>query len=163
MSPIQRIKHVVDFSAGNVPAGTNTNVVLVKCLNSPDANTNPTDVAIGSNVNGIFLSVEVSCDQDVTTQIPNIYMIIMKNPGVVLPAIAPNDVGKSTNKRFVFHQEMVMLDGHAVGNPRTLFKGVIAIPKGYRRMADTDQIQIRILAPTVTHNICVQAHYKEFR
>ncbi len=163
MRPIQRIKHVIDTSAGNLTANTNVNVVLVKGINSPDALTNTNEVAVGSTVSSIYLRVEVSCDQDITTEIPNCYMLVMKNPAVTIPAILPNAVGLNANKRFVIHQEMVMLDGHAAGNPRTLFNGVIKIPKGYRRFADTDNLQLRIIFPTVTGNYCVQCHYKEFR
>ncbi len=163
LRPIHRVKHVIDTSAGNLTANTNVNVILVKGINSPDAITNTNEVAVGSTVNGIYLRVEVSCDTDVTTEIPNVYMSVNKNPGGALSAIVPNTVGTSVNKRFVIHQEMLMMDGHVGGNPRVLFNGVIKIPKGYKRFADTDTLQLRILAPTVALNYCVQCHYKEFR
>lgn len=161
--PVHAIKHVIDNSAGNVAAGTNINVVLAKAADNPDALTNLEEIAVRARVNGIFLVVEVSCDQAVTTEIPNCYMIIYKSPAGVVPAIVPNSVGTVANKRFVIHQEMVMLDGKAVGNPRTLFKGVIAIPKSFRTFADGDQLQLRISAPTVSFNYCVQCIYKEYR
>ena len=43
---------------------------------------------------------------------------------------AANAVGGDDNKRYVIHQEMVMVQKITPSNPRTLFKGVIAIPKG---------------------------------
>ncbi len=163
LHPIHSIKHVIDTSAGNVAAGTNVNVNLIKAVDNPDALTNQEDIAVRAKVNGIYLDVEVSCDEDVVAQIPNAYMIVYKSPAGVVPAILPAVVGTTANKRFVIHQEMVMLDGHAVGNPRTLFKGVISIPKSFRTFADGDQLQLRIQAPSVKFNYCVQCIYKELR
>ncbi len=74
-----------------------------------------------------------------------------------------NFVGASDDKRFVIHQEMVMLQQVTNSNPRTLFKGVIAIPRGYRRMGPNDLLRLAVLAPGVNINICLQVHYKEFR
>ncbi len=163
MRPIHRIKHVIDTSAGNLVAGTNVNIVLVKGVVAPDANSVQSEVEVGSKVNALYLRVEVSGDENVTGQIPNCYMIVHRNPGGSVSAIAPNAVGSNLNKRYVIHQEMLMLQGESAGNPRTLFNGVISIPKGFRRFADTDQIQLRILAPTININYCVQCIYKEFR
>ncbi len=163
LHPIHSIKHVIDTSAANLTANTNVNVNLVKSTANPDALTNPEDIAVRAKVNGIYLDVEVSCDEDVTGAIPNCYIIVYKNPAGIVPAISPFNVGTNANKRFVIHQEMVMLDGHANGNPRTIFKGVISIPKSFRTFADSDQLQLRILAPSVKINYCVQAIYKELR
>ncbi len=90
-------------------------------------------------------------------------MIITKSPGGNINAPAPNLVGASDDKRFVIHQEMVMVEQSANGNPRTLFNGVIAIPRGYRRFGPGDLLIISFLAPGVNVNLCYQAHYKEFR
>ncbi len=87
----------------------------------------------------------------------------MKNPGGNLVLPAANQVGSSDNKKYVFHQEMKMLEQSVSGNPRTIFNGVIAIPKGYRRNGPNDVTIIRTFAPGVNTNVCVQAHYKEFR
>ncbi len=48
-------------------------------------------------------------------------------------------------------------------NPRTLFNGVIVIPKPYQRNGPNDLLSIHILAPGVNIEYCMQAHYKEFR
>ncbi len=121
-------------------------------------------VETGSKVNGIYLKVEVASNeaQDVGA-IPNVYMIISKNPGGNITQPAANAVGASDNKRYTIHQEMIMLDNKLGGNPRILFNGVIAIPKGYRRNAPNDLLTISILSPALNIAICLQCHYKEFR
>ncbi len=90
-------------------------------------------------------------------------MIIAKNPGSNVNLPPPNAVGSDDNKRFVFHQEMVMFQQQDGSNPRTIFNGVVVIPRGMRRMAPDDNIVIIVLAPGVNVQWCIQAHYKEFR
>ena len=60
-------------------------------------------------------------------------MLVFKNPGGNLTVPANNTVGSNDNKKYVIHQEMVMLEQSISGNPRTLFNGVIRIPRGYQR------------------------------
>ncbi len=162
LRPIHRIKHVVDSSA-TITAGTQLVNTLINTVDAPVL-ANVTEVETGSTVNGIYLKVEVASNeaQDVGA-IPNVYMIIFKNPGGNLATIVANGVGGSDNKRFVIHQEMIMLDNKLGGNPRVLFNGVIAIPKGYRRFAPQDSLQMNILSPALNIALCFQAHFKEFR
>ncbi len=42
---------------------------------------------------------------------------------------------------------MVMLQGTNAGNPRTIFNGVIVIPRGYRRFGPNDELQLDLLSP----------------
>ncbi len=162
LRPINRIKHVVDSSA-TLAAGTVLTNVIVQSTDTPTlAATN--SVETGAKVNGIYLRVEVaSNDAQVTGAIPNVYMAISKDPGGNLAAVDPNNVGASDNKRFVIHQEMAMIQNVVSSNPRTLFNGVIAIPRGYRRMGPNDAINITFESPQLDISLCWQAHYKEFR
>ncbi len=163
LRPINRIKHVVD-SSQTIPTGTSFPIVLVSASDTPDL-ASTTEVLTGSTVNGIYLKVEVSSDEQTPGGvIPNVYMIVYKNPGDNISTIVPNTVGSSDNKRFVIHQEMIMLENTGIGgNPRVVFNGVIKIPKGYRRFAPNDKLYVVMLAPQVDINQCLQAHYKEFR
>ncbi len=90
-------------------------------------------------------------------------MIVYKNPGGNIVGPTPNTVGANDNKRFVIHQEMLMYQLQDGSNPRTIFNGVISIPRGYRRFGPNDTLNVRFLAPGVATNICFQCHYKEFR
>ncbi len=159
LRPVNRIKHVVDQQAAAV-AGTAIDLILIETSDTPDlANTN--EVETGSTVNGIYLKCEINATS--SAALSNAYMMVFKNPGNNLTFPDPNVVGSNDNKRFVIHQEMVMLQQQDGSNPRTLFNGVIAIPRGYRRNGPVDRITARIFSPGVNLNVCIQAHYKEFR
>ncbi len=163
LRPINRIKHVVDGSATLAAAAT-FNTALIDTVDVPPVIGNTNQVVTGSKVNGIYLKVEVASNEVLDVgAIPNVYMIIFKNVGTNLTAPAANFVGGSDNKRFVIHQEMIMLNNDRGGNPRVLFNGVIAIPKGYRRNGPDDQLSMSILSPALDIALCFQGHYKEFR
>ncbi len=157
--PVHRIKHVVDNQLGIV-LNTLTTKDLIESVDAPLL-PNTDQVESGSTVNGIYLKVE--CYATTSGALANVYMYIMKNPGGNLASPAANFVGADDNKKYVIHQEMVMLEQSVNGNPRTVFNGVIVIPKGYRRFAINDKLTISLFAPGVDINVCYQCHYKEFR
>ncbi len=159
--PVHRIKHVVDTNA-SLSAGTQLNTPIATAKDAPVL-ANVTEVETGSKINGFFLKVEIACKTTVASATSNAYLSIMKNPGGNIVVPASNAVGIDDNKRFVIHQEMVMLQNATAGNPRIIFSGVIAIPKGYRRFGPNDQLYVSLLAPNVDIILCMQVHYKEFR
>ncbi len=161
LRPINRIKHVVDAQFATAVA-TVADTVLIAATDTPTlAAVN--SVETGSTVNGIFLNVEVVSNAE-TGVLPNAYMMIFKNPGGNLTFSAPNVVGADDNKKYVIHQEMVMLDSDDLAHiPRTIFKGVIVIPRHLRRMAPNDQLTMRVETIGITAQWCMQCHYKEFR
>ncbi len=161
LRPVNRIKHVIDTSA--TPAeGADTLVPLILAKDAPVITT-PKQVITGSKIYGIYLKVEVAVKTVNASAISNVYMIISKNPGGNLTIPAPNNVGVDDNKKFVIHQEMVMMQNATAGNPRVLFNGVIKIPKNYQRFGPNDELNLNILAPSNAIIFCVQSHYKEFR
>ncbi len=162
IQPVNRIKHVVDVSA-TLAAAAQLDQKLITADDSPVL-ASRTQVLTGSIVNGLYLKIEVASNeaQDVGA-IPNVYLSIFKNPGGNITAPIPNAVGSDDNKRYVIHQEMVMIDNNLGGNPRILFNGVVAIPKGYRRFGPNDELTASILSPQLNIAVCFQAHYKEFR
>lgn len=159
LRPVNRIKHVVDSQLG-IALGVESVTQLIRARDAPVL-ANPNEVMTGSTVNGIYLKVEAYATTD--GALANIYMIIFKNPGNNLTAPAANAVGITDEKKYVIHQEMVMLEQSVNGNPRTLFNGVIVLPRHYRRFGPNDVLSITLLAPGVNANVCFQVHYKEFR
>ncbi len=159
LRPINRIKHVFDEQGGLV-AGTKVDVILADATDTPTlAATN--SVETGSTVNGIFLVIEVVATS--SAALPNVYMALFKNPGNNLAFPNPNVIGASDNKKYVIHQKMVMLQEQTGSNPRTLFKGVIAIPRHMRRFGPDNTLRVSLFAPGNAMSYCVQCHYKEFR
>ncbi len=164
LRPVHRIKHIVD-AEGSVDDTPIVTVPLIETVDAPVL-ASVTQVETGSKVNGIYLHVEVSHTSG--TGRPNIYIIIFKNPGNNLAASGfnPKLMGLNDNKRFVIHQEMILMSGDAGnGLPRPIFNGVIVIPKGFRRMGPGDKLIMNIVTGTAGVNAdwCLQCHYKEFR
>jgi len=159
LRPIHRIKHVVD-QQNALTIGTANFETLIETKDAPVL-ANTREVETGSKVNGIYLHIEIAASS--SNALANVYMAVFKNPAGNLDAVVANAVGSSPEKKFVIHQEMVMIEQTANGNPRTLFNGVIVIPKGYRRFGPDDKLQVVLLSPGVTVNYCLQCHYKEFR
>ncbi len=160
--PIQRIKHVVD-SSGTVVKGTEFDIPLISAVDAT-ALADVDGVLTGSKVNGIYLKVEVGANEIIAGVTPNVYMMVWKNPGGNLTSFLPNQVGSNDNKRYVIHQEMVMINSSAINaNSRVLFNGVIVIPKGMRRFGPNDKLSVVIQSENVGYTVCIQCHYKEFR
>ncbi len=161
LRPVNRIKHVRD-SQGATAAGTQVEESIIIAVDAPVIG-NTFEVQTGSTINGIYLKVEITNTQAAPQSLPNCYLAIMKNPGFNLNPPQANAVGVSDDKRYVIHQEMIMFQKQENSNPRTLFNGVIKIPRGYKRFGPNDRLQILILSPGVSFEYCWQAHYKEFR
>ncbi len=160
LRPVNRIKHVIDSQFAQA-LGTPLNLSVVQATDTPVIGST-TQVITGSKVNGIYLKVEV-VNTGVAGVLANAYMIVFKNPGGNLTIPNGNLVGGDDNKRYVIHQEMVMLQMQDNSNPRTLFNGVIVIPRGYRRFGPNDILQVQIFSPGIELTGCLQCHYKEFR
>ncbi len=160
MRPINRIKHVVD-AQGATALGVNFDTNLIRSTDTPTLAATA-DVETGSKVNAIYLRVEV-VNTGTTGVLANAYLAVFKSPGASIAISDPNVIGSDKDKRYVIHQEMVMLQMIDNSNPRTLFNGVIMIPRGYRRMGPADLVIARVFSPGVELNICIQCHYKEFR
>ncbi len=157
--PVHRIKHVVDLQDANT-LGTNLSKLIVNTKDAPVL-TSPDQVETGSKVNGIYLRVEAYATS--SAALANVYMAVFKNTGGNLVNPTPSAVGIDDNKKFVIHQEMVMMQKQTNSNPRTLFNGVIVIPRGLRRFGPNDQLYVITRAPGISYEQCIQCIYKEFR
>ncbi len=162
LSPINSRKHTVD-SQQALAIDTQLRIPLAVTVDSPVL-ANNTEVATASTVNSIFLNVQFAASS--TAAIANIYMYIWKNPGAnIAVAQVPdgNKVGVSDMKKLIFHQEMSMSEKNTTAIPRTLFKGVLKLPRHMRRFGYKDELLLEMYAPGVTHDVCVQCIYKEYR
>ncbi len=161
--PIHSIKHIVDLQGGVAVATKEAKVIMIG-IDAPVL-ANVTEVETGAKVNAIFLNVQIVATSEAA--LPNIYMIVYKNPGNNIAASSipnANVTGSDDFKRQIFHTEMAMLsDQTATELPVTLFKGVLMIPRVFRAMRILDNISIQLFSPGVSFEYCIQAIYKEFR
>ncbi len=127
------------------------------------------ECAVGSKVFAIYLRVEVIFGGTPAGGIDNIYMYVFKNPSSSLTTPPVDGIGASEDRKYVIHQEMMMTGNNTSLSdvPRTLFKGVIRIPKLYQRNGYGDKLQVvighRTGEATQATNFCLQCIYKEFR
>ncbi len=159
LRPINSVKHVIDRQGGLI-AGTQ---VLETMMDGKDQYLLSDDDGIptGSKVNGLFLNIQVAATA--TSGLPNVYMMIYKNPGNNIATIPDaNVIGVSDFKKQVFHQDMTMTEKNTTAIPRSLFKGVLKIPRHMQRMAAGDKVVIALLAPGTSYDYCIQAIYKHY-
>ncbi len=165
--PVNSLKHVIDTN-GAVSLAVQSVNDIVASVDSPATTTTPTQCHIGSVVKSFFLRVEV-VGSTASGGVQNIYLAVFKNQSNASSIANIDKIGISTKRKFVIHQEMIMLAPFVTGAtqfPRTLFKGVIKIPKIYQRNGESDKIQVLLQhrngeASQVT-DFCMQAIYKEF-
>jgi len=167
LRPVNSLKHIVDTNGAIVGASPSTTDVITT-VDSPSSTSATNQVHNGSTVHAIFLNVQVI--QEVPAGgIDNIYLLVYKNPGGDLVGPPVDGVGKSDDRKRVIHQEMIMTGTvltAASAIPRTLFKGVVGIPRGLKRNGVQDKLQViighRSGEATQSTNFCLQAIYKEF-
>ncbi len=164
LRPVQRVKHVVDSQFGLV-AGTQADVNVIVTVDAPTLASSQ-NVAHGSTVHSIYLKVEAASTSG--TALHNIYLIVFKNPGNNLTVPEGNVIGVNDNKKYVIHQEMLMLQNFEAAtdpNPRVIFQGVVRIPRGYKRNGAQDELTVSLFTPTGGGNasVCLQCIYQEFR
>ncbi len=144
---------------------------MIETVASPSLGST-TEVADAGTVSSIYLRVEALTTADFTLQ-PAFYMIVFKDIANDLADPNPAGTGISESKRWIIHQEMVMLSqgesssGEGAGFPRTIFNGVIKLPIRYKRFGFGDKLKVlmALLAGETTGvaQVCVQCIYKEFR
>jgi len=165
--PVNSLKHIVDTSGVlSLAAASVTDVI-----NTVDAPvfTTPNSNHVGSTVHAIYLRVEVT-GVIAAAGVDQVYLGVFKNPANDLTIPVLDAVGASDKRKFFIHQEMIMLAPFeatgTTGFPRTLFKGVIKIPKGYKRNGVADKLQVVLQhstgETTQTTRFCIQCIYKEF-
>ncbi len=148
---------------GALPVNTQVREELALTVDAPVL-ANVTEVGTASTINSIFLNVQFATSS--TAALANIYMFVWKNPGTNIGiAQVPNGnvVGTSDMKKLIFHQEMMMGEKNTTAIPRTLFKGVLKLPKHMRRFGYNDTLNLELYSPGVTHDYCIQCIYKEYR
>jgi len=167
LRPVQSLKHIVDVTTTVIGVVVN-NIPLIEAHDDPGL-ANTTRVQQGSTVHAIYLDVQLYSIA-AYTGIPRVYMTVQKNPGNNITNINPSSTGDADEKKFVIHQEMRMvgeITGTTIPPPQVMFKGVIVIPRGYKRQGYNDRLYLNLAhgAAEVTGQtqVCIQCIYKEFR
>ncbi len=162
LHPVNTLKHVIDRQGGII-ANIQENINLAKGQDTPSFLV-AEEVNIGSHVKSFYLNIQVAASS--TAALSNIYMMIFGNPGQNIGSGSvpnANVIGTDDFRKMVFHQEMIMTEKNTTAMPRTLFRGVIKVPRKFNRIGIKDVITLQLFSPGVTHDYCVQCIYKEIR
>ncbi len=173
LRPVNSLKHIIETN-GAVVAAVVSVTDLIATVNNPDPLVSPSQVNIGSKVGSVYIRVEVVGTTG-AGGVDNIYMAVAKNPGSNMTFPALDLLGVDDLRKYVIHQEMIMLSpqseaGAGGGSnrfPRTMFKGVVRIPRGYQRNGVKDKLilllQHRSGEVTQVTEFCIEAIYKEYQ
>ncbi len=167
LRPVKSYKHIIETN-GLVTLALPSVTDVINTVDNPVLTTT-NGCQTGSTVYAIYLRVEVKGGAVEASGVTNIYMAVFHNVAGSLAAPALDTLGSSDRKNQVIHQEMLMLTPATAegGFPRTLFNGVISIPRGMRRNAVQDKLQVilqqRSGETNQTTAFCIECIYKEFR
>ncbi len=159
--PVNSIKHIID-AEGALSAATASGVPLAVTVPTFSATFKPGDIRIGGKINGFYISVFMIGTGASGQQGSLNWILYKEHAGQAAIAPTPNNVGISEIRNQVIHQEKG-LAGSEDGSPM-IFKGVIAIPRGMRRMREGDTWFIRLLNTDAVNdvNFCVQSIFKSY-
>ncbi len=168
LRPINSVKNIAEIS-GILAATTDTVLDnIIRGVDQADLATNE-EVTRGSTVNGFYFSCFFIAEGgEVANEVPLVDWYIIKDPGGTFGTTfdathlpTPGNTGTHNNKRFIIHTEKGLAgggDASTAGVPM-IFKGVIRIPKGMRRIAIEDRFRLVARANFAT-KFCSQAIYK---
>ncbi len=156
--PINSVKNIVDGTFLGVTGGTTTDFVVVNAVNDYTGLV-AGDVPVGATVSSVYLFVQAVS----ATGTANVDYFMAKGPGNVMSNLpVPGATGGNQNRRFILHEEKGIPGNAADGAYPLTFKGVIKIPRGRQRIAESDKFIVSIQGAD-TYNACVKAIYKFYR
>ncbi len=168
LHPVISTKNVVD-SSGIMAANTDT-VLDILAVSVDSATLAAADsVERGSKINGIYLSLFfITEGGELANEVPLVDWYIIKNPGnnftstfdaANLPT--PGSTGVHDNKRYIFHEEKGLSGGGelSLSGVPMVFKGVLALPRGFRKFNANDRLTLAARANFAT-KFCAKAVYK---
>ncbi len=158
--PIQSVKHVVDSGGGlTATASVVTVANTVNSLSTPFA---PVEVVLGHTVNAMFVIINIIGSTGAPVSGPVDWYIAKGRSGQLSSAFPdPGDTGQSSLRNQIFHEEKGV-PGSGDGTPH-VFKGVIVLPRGFRRMRDGDFVFFKLKMTTGdTGTFCLKSIYKSY-
>ncbi len=162
LRPVNSIKHIID-TEGVWTDVTSLSPIAVAVPNVDTTTFKPGDIRVGATVNGFFLSIFAigSTGAPVAGSI-NWYLIKVHGGAQINALPVPGQTGTSDIRNQIIHEEKG-IPGSGDGTPM-VFKGVIAIPRGMRRMREGDQWTIGAVSSVAGNdvNFCIKAIYKSY-
>ncbi len=149
----------------------NTNTVLDNVWQGVDQAdlTSVDEVNTGSTISSFYMSCFFIAEKgDVASEVPLVDWYVIKDAagafGTTFDAThlpTPGNTGAHANKRFILHTEKGLAGGGtaSLAGVPMIFKGVIRIPKGMRRVAINDRFRF-VARSNFNTKFCSQFIYK---
>ncbi len=160
-SPVNSIKHILDVE-GVVTGGIGTLAPIAVAVPNVDTGTfKPGDIRVGGTINGFFISLFAIGTSSAAVNGAIDWFLIKLHDQQTAPS--PAQTGVSMIRNQIVHEEKGLVgsgDGTAM-----VFKGVVAVPKGMRRMREGDQWLISLRAANQGANdvqFCIKSIYKSY-
>ncbi len=170
LHPVVSTKNVVE-SSSILGAGTDTILDVIARADESPTLAETESVARGGTINGIYLSIFfITEGGEIASEVPLVDWYIIKDNGGTMAGTfdathlpTPGATGSHDNKRYIFHTEKGLSGGGnaSLSGVPMVFKGVLAIPRGFRKMNANDEIKVCARANFAT-KMCIQAIYKWF-
>jgi len=157
---VHSTKHYVQMSLFNVATGVRVLVPLVTAVAVPDKNI-VSEVEEGASVKAVY--IELIHDQDGANG-SEIFMVYKRVSNSIGPTFAEMvAVGNWVGKKNILYTQQGLANNESVGNPSTLIKGWLKIPKSKQRFGLGDVLELAIANPSANNsNNCGFATYKEY-
>ncbi len=160
LTPINSIKHILDIE-GVWTSAASESVIAVAVPNVDTTTFKPGDIRVGGKINGIFFSVFAIGDTGAPVAGSVNWYFVKKHTGQGASTPIAGQTGTSPMRNQIIHEEKGV-PGSGDGTPM-VFKGVIAIPRGMRRMREGDSWSIIANTTTASQvNFCIKAIYKSY-
>ncbi len=156
LRPINSVKNIFDSVTLGVAAGVVTNVFPIATVN--DYTGAAGTVPIGSKVSSIYIFVQIIAASAVGVM----DFFFAKNPGAGLTFPVPGATSGDPNRRWILHEEKGIPGQASAGAAPLTFRGVIKLPRGMQRMAESDNFTIS-LRGSVVYDACVKVIYKFYQ
>ncbi len=167
LRPVVSTKNVVETSS---ILGAGVDTVALTVVNTVDSATLAVSNSVerGSTVNGIFISLFFYSEGgEIAAEVPLVDWFVFKNNGNNFAGFdatnipTPGATGIHDNKRYIIHTEKGLAGGGdaSLSGVPMVFKGVIVLPRSFRKMNANDRLIIVARANFAT-KFCIQAIYK---
>ncbi len=158
--PINRTKNIIDVQ-GAVSGGSTSVQTIATTVDTPTSPFKPGDITVGGKINGFYVSIFVIGSTGAPLSGPINWYLWKQHAGQAATQPTPGQTGTSELRNQIIHEEKG-LSGSGDGTPM-VFKGVIAVPKGMRRMRSGDEWQIALNSDIAdTNNFCTKVIYNAF-
>jgi len=155
LRPVNSYKAIIDATLLSVAAGVTSTIVLATAVD--DYTGSSSTVPTGCKIHSIYLFVQILP----SLLSSNVDWYVAKAPDSITTSPV-GATGGTPFRKYILHEEKGIPGSASSGAYPLTFKGVIRIPKGRQRMAEGDDIFIKLTGADI-HNICLKCIYKFYR